>query len=73
MAAMEAQFLVCIQCGQEFEFPPEEQARYAERGFDQPRRCPSCRKHKSRPSNPGDSGRRKDGKKRDYHMKYNAR
>jgi hypothetical protein len=71
MASMEMQVFVCIQCGQEFEFPPDDQARYAGRGFDAPRRCPACRKHKSR-AVPAGNGRRRDGKKRDYRMKYDS-
>jgi rubrerythrin len=66
---METQFVVCIQCGQEFEFPPDEQARYLDRGFDAPRRCPSCRRKKSKYSGNGPE-RRRNGKKRDYRMKY---
>ncbi len=69
---MEVQFVVCAQCGQEFEFSADDQLRYALRGFDAPRRCPACRKRKSRDSFAG-SGRRHDAKKRDYRMKYDER
>jgi CxxC-x17-CxxC domain-containing protein len=35
--------LTCADCGQEFSFSESEQSFYAERGFSEPRRCPSCR------------------------------
>ena len=35
--------LTCSDCGMEFEFTEREQAFYAEKGFSEPRRCPSCR------------------------------
>ena len=35
--------LTCSDCGREFEFTEREQAFYAEKGFSEPRRCPSCR------------------------------
>jgi CxxC-x17-CxxC domain-containing protein len=35
--------LTCADCSQEFIFSESEQSFYAERGFTEPRRCPSCR------------------------------
>jgi CxxC-x17-CxxC domain-containing protein len=35
--------LTCADCGQEFVFTGSEQDFYAQRGFSEPRRCPSCR------------------------------
>lgn len=35
--------LTCSDCGIEFAFTDREQAFYAEKGFTEPRRCPSCR------------------------------
>ena len=35
--------LTCADCGQEFNFASTEQQFYADRGFTEPRRCPSCR------------------------------
>lgn len=35
--------LICRDCGNEFIFTEGEQAFYAERGFDDPARCPACR------------------------------
>ena len=45
---MEDMTMVCVQCEEEFEFSVLEQEKYEERGYDIPKRCPSCRKHKSR-------------------------
>jgi CxxC-x17-CxxC domain-containing protein len=35
--------LTCRDCGTTFDFTASEQAFYAERGFSEPQRCPSCR------------------------------
>jgi CxxC-x17-CxxC domain-containing protein len=35
--------ITCADCGQEFAFSASEQQFYADRGFSEPRRCPSCR------------------------------
>jgi len=35
--------LTCADCGQEFVFTASEQDFYSQRGFTEPRRCPSCR------------------------------
>jgi CxxC-x17-CxxC domain-containing protein len=35
--------LTCADCGQEYVFTASEQDFYAQRGFTEPRRCPSCR------------------------------
>jgi hypothetical protein len=45
---METKFITCVQCNTEFEFIDSEQRYYEERGFDVPKRCPECRKHKSK-------------------------
>jgi CxxC-x17-CxxC domain-containing protein len=44
----------CSDCSQEFAFTASEQQFYADRGFTEPRRCPSCRA--SRKAARGDSG-----------------
>jgi CxxC-x17-CxxC domain-containing protein len=46
--------LTCADCGQEFAFTASEQQFYSDRGFTEPRRCPSCRA--SRKAARGDSG-----------------
>jgi CxxC-x17-CxxC domain-containing protein len=35
--------LTCADCSQSFTFTASEQDFFAERGFSEPRRCPSCR------------------------------
>src|SRR4051812_22914764 len=35
--------LTCADCGQQFVFTASEQDFYSQRGFTEPRRCPSCR------------------------------
>lgn len=35
--------LSCSDCSQQFAFTATEQQFYADRGFTEPRRCPSCR------------------------------
>lgn len=35
--------IVCKDCGQEFTFTAGEQEFYAERGYNEPQRCKSCR------------------------------
>ena len=40
---MEDKTLTCADCGQEFVFTAREQEFYAQKGFTDPRRCPSCR------------------------------
>ena len=48
------QTLTCRDCGQSFAFTASEQDFYAQRGFSNPLRCPSCRA--SRKAARGDSG-----------------
>lgn len=35
--------LNCVQCGTTFTFSPEDQEFHASRGYQDPKRCPSCR------------------------------
>ena len=35
--------LTCLDCSQQFSFTATEQQFYTDRGFTEPRRCPSCR------------------------------
>ncbi|GAC1633467.1 MAG: zinc-ribbon domain containing protein [Chloroflexota bacterium] len=35
--------LSCVQCGNEFTFTADDQAFHAGRGYQDPKRCPSCR------------------------------
>ena len=47
--------LSCSDCNMEFEFSEREQAFYAEKGFTEPRRCPSCRASRKAARSGGDS------------------
>ena len=47
--------LTCSDCGMEFAFTEREQAFYAEKGFSEPRRCPSCRASRKAARAGGDS------------------
>lgn len=48
--------LTCADCGQSFTFTASEQDFYAERGFTEPRRCPSCRAAKKAQRNADGGG-----------------
>ncbi|MCG6972510.1 MAG: zinc-ribbon domain-containing protein [Desulfobacterales bacterium] len=66
---MQTRTLECIQCGNSFELSTSEQEYYRQRGFDEPRRCPECRKNKRRePHN--DTRKFRNKKKKHYRMKY---
>ena len=41
--AMTERVLNCAQCGQDFNFSVEDQQFHAERGYQDPNRCPTCR------------------------------
>lgn len=45
---MKTEFINCAQCDSEFEFTPSEQEQYFRKGFDPPKRCPDCRRKKSK-------------------------
>jgi len=48
--------LTCADCGNEFVFTASEQDFYAQRGFTEPRRCPSCRASRKAARNSGGAG-----------------
>lgn len=60
---METKVIECIQCAAEFEFSVQDQRRYAQKGYDEPLRCPECRKRKSGIIREIDFGSRKNRKK----------
>jgi CxxC-x17-CxxC domain-containing protein len=35
--------LTCVQCGNEFNFSADDQQYHADRGYQDPKRCPNCR------------------------------
>jgi rubredoxin len=43
---METQHLVCVGCGNTFDFTEGEQKFFQDKGFSAPRRCPVCRANK---------------------------
>jgi CxxC-x17-CxxC domain-containing protein len=48
--------LTCRDCGQTFTFTAGEQSFYAERGYTDPQRCPSCRAARKAQRNEGGGG-----------------
>lgn len=44
--------LTCVECGNNFLFSGSDQEFYGSRGYQNPKRCPSCREQR-RASNPG--------------------
>lgn len=66
---MKDRFITCIQCENPFIFAAAEQARFAASGFDQPKRCPECRKKKDKgiqiDYGGKSTGRSKHGRRRD--------
>ena len=58
-----------MQCDTPFEFTPAEQEYFLERGFDFPKRCPQCRKKKSKAPTSSREGENHD-KKKHYRLKY---
>lgn len=41
--AYEDRTLTCVECGGEFTFSADDQEFHASRGYQDPKRCPSCR------------------------------
>jgi CxxC-x17-CxxC domain-containing protein len=48
--------LTCSDCGQEFIFSGEDQEFYASRGFNEPKRCRSCRAMRRNDREGGEAG-----------------
>ncbi len=44
--AYEDRNLTCVECDSEFVFSADDQQYHAERGYEDPKRCPSCRQAK---------------------------
>ena len=47
---MKEKALTCIQCGNPFIITRKEQEKLSSKGFGIPKRCPDCRKNKSKMS-----------------------
>jgi DNA-directed RNA polymerase subunit RPC12/RpoP len=65
---MENKTIICIQCETEFEFTIHDQLRYEKMNFDEPRRCPNCRKNKSKTTDSQDIKRNR--KRKLYQPKF---
>lgn len=61
---MKDKLLTCVQCGNEFFLSSEEQKKLFSRGFAVPKRCPDCRRNKSRGIQESNNEWRQRGKKR---------
>ena len=44
--AYEDRNLTCVECNSEFVFSADDQQFHADRGYQEPKRCPSCRQAK---------------------------
>ncbi len=58
--------ITCIQCGESFDFTLTEQLRYKKSNFDDPKRCPECRKKKLK--QPDEQNGRRNHDKRRYRL-----
>ena len=69
---METIVLECIQCQSEFGYSAAEQEYHEKMGFDDPKRCPYCRKHKSKVNNNSrkDSRLRKQFERKKYDYEF---
>lgn len=56
MSMMTDRSLTCADCGEAFIFTSSEQQFFADRGFTEPRRCPSCRAARKAQQGSGGSG-----------------
>ena len=63
--------ITCIQCEADFEFSAQDQEKFQRMGFDLPKRCPQCRKHKVSDANLYEK-RKFKSKKRHFRMKYES-
>jgi Probable zinc-ribbon domain len=52
----ESRYLDCCDCDQSFPFSIAQQGLYAELGYDQPTRCPSCRRSMEKSRRPVPDG-----------------
>ncbi|MFC1857581.1 zinc-ribbon domain containing protein [Thermodesulfobacteriota bacterium] len=66
---MRTKEITCLQCGDEFEFTVEDQKYFNARGFDEPKRCPSCRRRKLKVENSEGTMKEKN-KKRQQRIRY---
>jgi len=67
---IQTKVIICIQCDCDFDYTIDEQIYYQQRGFDEPMRCPTCRKKKSRYLYPQSIGKNPIKKKYHYKNQY---
>ena len=51
---MSSKYIKCVDCSSEFEFTDGEQEFYADKGYNQPKRCAECRAKKKAQANGGE-------------------
>jgi hypothetical protein len=66
---MDNKSIECVQCLKEFDFSVSEQMYYDKRGFDEPKRCPDCRRHRAKSDDIADIRTLRD-KKKHFRLKY---
>jgi hypothetical protein len=66
---MKDKIITCIQCESPFVFSVSEQKHFMAVGFGEPKRCPACRKNKSKGTDVK-APRKNNGKKKYFRRKY---
>ena len=61
---MKDKLLTCAQCGSEFYVTSKETEKLFSRGFNLPKRCPDCRRNKSKGIHEDNNDWRRKGQKR---------
>ncbi len=60
---MEDKIITCVQCNDSFVFHAKDRQRFISLGFDEPTRCPHCRKNKFKHPKSEDPWKNKGRKK----------
>lgn len=63
----------CVQCERDFEFSLFEQNLFSKKGFDEPKRCPECRRNKRFEVHESDSDITPVGRKKRRHQRGKRR
>jgi hypothetical protein len=66
---MEDIYIICNQCDSEFVYTADDQLKHERFMFSEPRRCPQCRRNKSKTGNDWERKKSKT-KKKNYRLKY---
>ena len=67
--SMPNEYIVCVDCGTEFEFTERDQEYYREREFTPPKRCKPCRVAKK--ARFGKDGKPQNNQQQDQYQSYN--